>query len=364
MIKKKIKFLYKKIIQKIFIFLYGKVISSKKVKTKLNKINSKILNPQTNSKYRIYEIENARIFTDNNENVAIIKNNVIIPKISFQQVKGSLKSSKFNSVIQKGTNSFIKNIFGNVFNLAQGGSGNNFFHFMFDIIPKIFILKSKINLSKINFYYVSSPKKWQIKIFNMIGIKHDKLLDSKKYNHIHAKKIIAVDHPWYFGGEIQNSVKNIPKWIINLHRNNFLNKSIKIKCKKDIFLDRSDSEYNHCQIDNIGRIKNILKKNNFEIIKPEKLEFRKQIYIFKNASTIIGAHGASFTNIVFCKAGTKIIEIIPSDHPSKKCERISKFLNLKYFRIKTKKNNFDKNYPFKIHLEQKHLKMIQKIIDL
>ena len=64
------------------------------------------------------------------------------------------------------------------------------------------------------------------------------------------------------------------------------------------------------------------------------------------------------------KAGTKIIEIIPSDHPSKKCERISKFLNLKYFRIKTKKNNFDKNYPFKIHLEQKHLKMIQKIIDL
>ena len=78
----------------------------------------------------------------------------------------------------------------------------------------------------------------------------------------------------------------------------------------------------------------------------------------------MGAHGASFTNIIYCKSATKIIEIIPIDHPNKKCQTISKFLNLKYFRIKTKKNNLDKNYPFKIILEEKHLKQIQKIIDL
>ena len=84
------------------------------------------------------------------------------------------------------------------------------------------------------FSYVSKPKKWQIKIFNLVGIKYKNLLDSKKYNHIHAKKIIAVDHPWYYQGKIQSSVKNIPKWIINLHRKNFLNKSSDIKCSKKI----------------------------------------------------------------------------------------------------------------------------------
>ena len=222
MIRKKIKYLYKNIIQKIFFFLYGKISVSK---LKINKSDSAILNPQTNLKYQIYEIENARIFTDNNENLAIIKDNKIIPQMSFQQVKGRLKNAKFNSVIEKGTNSFVKNISGSVFNLAQGGSGNNFFHFMFDIIPKIFILKSKINLSKVDYYYVSKPRKWQIKIFNLVGIKYKNLLDSNKYNHIHAKKIIAVDHPWYYQGKIQSSVQNIPKWIINLHRKNFSNKS-------------------------------------------------------------------------------------------------------------------------------------------
>ena len=68
---------------------------------------------------------------------------------------------------------------------------------------------------------------------------------------------------------------------------------------------------------------------------------------------MIGAHGAAFTNIIFCKPKTKIVEIIPSDHPNKKCKRISKVLNFKYYRIKTKPNNKDKNFPFKISLNKR-----------
>ncbi len=79
---------------------------------------------------------------------------------------------------------------------------------------------------------------------------------------------------------------------------------------------------------------------------------------------IIGAHGAAFTNIIFCKPGTKIIEIIPSDHPNEKCKRISKILNLRYFRIKTDPDNTDINFPFKIHLSQKNLDEIKKIVNL
>ena len=78
----------------------------------------------------------------------------------------------------------------------------------------------------------------------------------------------------------------------------------------------------------------------------------------------MGAHGASLTNIIFCRPKTKIIEIIPSDHPNKKCERISKILNLRYFRIKTEPDNSDINFPFKINLSEKNLKSIEKIINL
>ena len=55
---------------------------------------------------------------------------------------------------------------------------------------------------------------------------------------------------------------------------------------------------------------------------------------------------------------------MPADHPNKKCERISKILKLRYFRIQTKPDNTDSNYPFKINIKKKDLKLIEKIINL
>ena len=164
-------------------------------------------------------------------------------------------------------------------------------------------------------------------------------------------------------GYIQENVKKIPKWIIHKNREVFLNNS-KNRLKKKIFLDRSQSKYNHCQINNLNDIRNLILRKNFKLYKPEYLSLKKQVNLFKSSSTIIGAHGAAFSNIIFCKSGTKIIELIPADHPNRKCERISKILKLRYFRIETTPDNSDVHYPFKINLSKKNLKLIEKIINL
>ena len=87
------------------------------------------------------------------------------------------------------------------------------------------------------------------------------------------------------------------------------------------------------------------------------------MFLFKNASVIIGAHGAAFSNIIFCKPNTTIIEIMPVNHYNKKCQMISKILKLRYFRIVTKKNDSDIYFRYKISLENKHLNLINKIIN-
>ena len=106
------------------------------------------------------------------------------------------------------------------------------------------------------------------------------------------------------------------------------------------------------------------KRKGFTIYKPEELNIKEQIYLFNHASIIAGAHGATFTNIIFCKPSTKIIEIIPKSHPSKKCERISEILNLNYYKIRVKDNNINKNFPNRIFLTDKNLKEISDITDL
>ena len=129
---------FKVFFQKIFIFFHGKIkiLDNDEIfgvkKNVISKIKlDKIYNLE--NKYALYEIQKGRIYTDTVENVAIIKNNCLLP-VSFQQLGGEIKDLKFNKVLSSGTPRIIKNFKGSVFNLAQGASGSNYFHFLFDIL--------------------------------------------------------------------------------------------------------------------------------------------------------------------------------------------------------------------------------------
>ena len=79
-----------------------------------------------------------------------------------------------------------------------------------------------------------------------------------------------------------------------------------------------------------------IKNLGFSIHRTGQMSFFEQIYLFNNAKIIVGAHGAAFTNLIFCKPKTKVIEIIPKSHPSTVNKKISKVKNLNYFRFLTK----------------------------
>ena len=366
MFKKQLQHNFKFFIQKIFVLIYGKV----KILNLNNQNNEKIVkidsiksdkNPNRN--YLLYKIYNGRIYTDTNQNVAIIDKDNFISSCSFQHVNNEFKDVSFNNVLIKGTPRIKKKFTGTIFNLTQGSSGNNYFHFIFDLIPKIYLLKKLLPIESIDYFYVPKITEWQKRIYSIFNIDVKKLIDSDKFRHIQGDLIIAVSHPWYFKSDFQSETKNIPEWIVSYNRNKFLPLMKKFDNNKKIFLDRSSSKYNHCQIVNFSEISNILMNKGFTKYNVENLDFEKQIYLFNQASVIIGAHGAAFTNLLFCKPRTKIIEIIPSSHESKKCKRISEILNLDYQRIETR-DHFKENYPESILLDKYDLKKIENIIDL
>ena len=42
-----------------------------------------------------------------------------------------------------------------------------------------------------------------------------------------------------------------------------------------------------------------------------ELTFVDQVSLFNNIDQVVGLHGAGFANIVFCKPGTKVLELKP-----------------------------------------------------
>ncbi len=340
-IKKILQNNFKKFFQFLFHLFYGKVRMIPKIdkielkKTELKKIS--INQKEFNVNYNIYEISNARIYTDLVEHVAVIKDNYILPDISYQQINGELKDISFNKVIKVGTTRIKKSFNGSLLSLVQGASGNNYFHFLFDILTKIKLVETKYSLNEIDYFYMPGIFDWQKKILSILEIRESQLIDSRKYRHVTADKIIALDHPWYTKGMVQNEISNIPDWIILFLRDKFLKFAKKFDCSDKIFIDRSDSNFNHCKLINNQEVIYFLKERGFESYQTSKLDFFEQIYLFNNAKIIIGPHGAAFSNVIFSKPGLKIIELIPKNHPSIKCEKISNLLGFDYKKIKLEK---------------------------
>ena len=328
---------FRKIVQKIFELFYGKISILNKPKNTLIKHHVAHIELDDNKKLpinkNIYQISNARIYTDTVEHVAIIKNNLLLPEISYQQINGNLKGIEFNKVLIGGTPRVIKKFNGRVLSLVQGASAQNYFHFLFDILSKLIICEKIIPLNEIDYFYVHEKIEWQSKIFKLFNINDDKLISSKKYHHIKSDEIIAVEHPWYVKGLVQDEIANLPDWIIFKLRQKLIKLSKKFDSNDKIFIDRSDSVNSHCKLINNNEIIDYLNKKGFSSYKISNLDFLEQVYLFNNAKIIIGPHGAAFSNIIFSKAKTKIVEIIPDDHPSIKCQKISDVLALNYTRL-------------------------------
>ena len=311
-----IKNLYKYFVQKIFIFIYGKI------KIAPNKLIEEHLRIQkiTIDKivYKIFNIKNCRIFTTSVHDQAVILKNNLIPGPSFQlRVKKDDKLFARNDdhiseniVLKIGTPRILKKKRGKVFSLLSGGAAKkNYFHWLFEILPKLKIIEEVERVDKIDFFLLPSTKMdHQIKTLELLNVPKKKMLDSKTFKHINCDELYVVDHPFRLNNDTVIDTQNIPVWIFKYLRENFLKHKSSNLFPKKIFIDRSKLLSTHRDIKNKEEVYKILKEKDYQFIRPEKFEFKDQIQMFFSAEKIVGLHGAAFANICFCNPRTKIIE--------------------------------------------------------
>jgi hypothetical protein len=82
--------------------------------------------------------------------------------------------------------------------------------------------------------------------------------------------------------------------------------------RNKVFIKRN-SQYRN--VTNSAEVEELLFENGFDVIEPEKLDFCEQVRIFSDAEIIIGATGAAFANLVFCKKDALVVIMI-SRHES------------------------------------------------
>jgi capsular polysaccharide biosynthesis protein len=284
---------------------------------KITKVNNKeVLDIKIGiSKYKVYQIKACRLYTDTIHTMGIIKNDKeLIDGPSYQIKNNNFSSIKNNKILQIGTPRIIRKLKGTIFSMLTGGGGNeNYYHWLFDVLPRLRMIENKVPIKNIDYFLLPAIKKrFHFETLSALGIPMKKILSSELNRHIFADKIIVTSHPYRFTQNIKKDTYSLPSWISIWLKKKFLKKKSNKILYKKIFIDRKNSEYTKYgrSIVNNGEIKNFLRNQGFKPLLLEHYSFADQICIFNNAKVIVGLHGAGFANLVFCKKGTKIIEIM------------------------------------------------------
>jgi len=338
-IRKFLQNIFKKIFYSLFSLVYGKI--KKSVKSgEDNRIKLETVKIIQDFSYKVYLVKNARLYTDRIQDTAIIIDNKIIEGASFQLRKNNANSKvNENIVFQKGTPRILKKLNGSVLSLLTGGGGNNnYWHWMYDVLPRLKICEKLKNLQSIDYFLLPDSKQnFQKETLRFLGFAEDKILSSEKYRHIKANEIIVTDHPYMFTDDPHIDAQKVPNWIMDWLKEKFLinSKKSQLSFPKKIYIDRSDSKSNvaHLRtVKNEKEIQKFLTDKSFETIKLSDLSFDDQVQLFNNADFIIGLHGSGFANIPFCKPNTRIIEFRNSTS-GPIIENIAKKINLNYSSI-------------------------------
>ena len=313
-IKKFFQSMFKIFFYTIFKLKHGKIVFDEKIQSKLYKKENVFFdNKNLKLEYSIFFSSNSRLYTDRIHDTAIIKDNLLIDKPSFQLRNNVNDDVTKNIVLKNGTPYIMRKLNGTVLSLLTGGGGNdNFFHWLFDVLPRIGITERKINLKEINYYLCPNLNKWQLETLNLLGIKKSQCLSSVKYRHIKSDQIIVTTHPWQISKNVLKDIENLPLWISEWLKKNYLSHKSHNDLPKKFYIDRSDSKSNlknFRYIINENELKSFLKDKGFKFVRLSELSFREEIKIFNNAETVIGLQGAGLTNLIWSNNKTKIIEL-------------------------------------------------------
>ncbi len=354
---------YRSITYKIFEILYGSIDLVAEPKN-LKDIDIRKIKIETTN-YSIYICNKSRLYTDTIHDTAIIKDNQIVNGPSFQYRKNKNAECKFNSVLTKGTPRFKKKVEGKVLSLLTGGGGNsNYWHWLFDVLPRIHIAEKLGKDFSYDYYlFPSLDEKFQNQTLDLLNIPKHKRISSKQFRHLESDQLIVTDHPYNLLNDPMKDSLDIPNWISSYLKKKFLNQSdIDTKSKnnfpKKIYINRKDGK-SHRFITNQNEVEKCLLDYEFTSLTLSDYTFKEQVQLFNNAEFIIGLHGAGFGNVIFCKPKTKVVEF-NSFTAGDIIKNICKQNNLLYSNISSENKIFNWNNQYgdikvDIHKLKSHL---------
>jgi hypothetical protein len=177
--------------------------------------------------------------------------------------------------------------------------GDTYFHWLFEVLPKVGILQRFLPEGVRLRYVVNSlAATFQRQTLELAGISLEDCITLDKNPSWRFRECWVPSYPGHIGVPSMEAIEFL--------RGLVRGRPKKVVGGKRIFLKRR--EPTRRLLEGIA-IEKYLKKLGFRVLDPSTISFSEQSKVFHNAEVIVSAHGAALANIVFCRKKTKIVEI-------------------------------------------------------
>ncbi|AFZ29869.1 capsular polysaccharide biosynthesis protein-like protein [Gloeocapsa sp. PCC 7428] len=198
--------------------------------------------------------------------------------------------------------------------------GQVYYHWMFNLLPKIHLLNRSIGIDNIDKFVINKVcTKFQEETLRILGVPQSKLIeiDGESF-HVKANQVVVT------------SFTQISTWSCEFLRSEFLkHTSPKVASEEYIYISRGDARKR--RVANEGDVINYLEKFGFKIVTLESMSVLEQAQLFSSAKAIVAPHGAGLTNAVFCQPGTKLVEFFSPNYVHPLYWDLSNHVGLEYY---------------------------------
>jgi len=193
---------------------------------------------------------------------------------------------------------------GRILLLATTG-GDNYFHWMMDVLPRIeMVQKVAKSLKKFDRIVINSGQtNFQKESLAQFAIRPDQCVKVNSRVRYRCEELWVPSLPSLMGYPTARNVRFLQRAFLG---GKPFNKGRRILIGREPGKSRQTKGWDE--------VRKILISRGFKEIQPGKLPIRQQARIFAEAEWVVGIHGAALTNLAFCRPGTRVVEILGWDY--------------------------------------------------
>ncbi len=193
---------------------------------------------------------------------------------------------------------------GTVAVISTGECDNNYWHWTFDLLPRVWYLQQAgFTAANVDWWVVNHrdhPYQWQT--LERLGIARDKVIRADDQLHFTADRVVTATMP----PTAAPVLPQVARWL----REDF--GKVTALPRRRFYLTRKNCTWR--RLLNEAEIEPMLREHGFEFIEPGSLDLAGQMALFAEAQIIAGPHGSAFTNAIYASPSATLLEIMPTSY--------------------------------------------------